>query len=736
MWRRRGRCCGGCREALTPALLLLAACSPSKSNIPEGTPVILISIDTLRADHLPAYGYKGVETPHLDALRRDAILYTNAYTPTPLTFPAHSSLLTGLLPGQHGVRDNVGYSLDAGKISRGELPFLPQILKGKGYATGGAVSAYVLLGRNGLKTGFDFYEDSIELRTNRGLGGLQRPGSETLRLSMDWLRGAAEKPFFFFFHIYEPHTPYAPPAPFNARYASSPYDGEIAAADAIVGDLIAELKRLGVYDRAIVVLLSDHGEGLGEHGEEEHGVLLYREAIHVPLMLKLPEGRHAGETSEAPAELTDVAPTVLSLLGLPVPETQRGGSLLAALEKKTPERRAYSETFYPRLHFGWSELSSLIDRRWHYIEGPDPELYDLAADPGEKRNLLQDQRRTYAEMRRELAGYDRSLAPPSAVDEETRQAMMALGYVGSSGGAAEGPLPDPKSRIGALADLKVGFRHTSRGENQEAVAAFRRVLATNPKMVDAWEFLARSLQKTGETDAALEAYREALRISGGSPHIAMSAASLWFELGDLDEAETHAKLAEVAHPSFAHGLLARIALARKDNAAAEREARLAMEDESARIGPMVTLAEVLHARRDYAGALEMTRQAAVAYGKREAKDPELIRGLALIRGRILADTGDAAGAEAAFREEIRLFPDSLRAYSSLALLYALSGRPAEVGPTLRALVETNPGPAAYAEAVKTLRAVGDPRSAAGLLRHAQAQYPKSRELRDLGSSSR
>jgi arylsulfatase A-like enzyme/cytochrome c-type biogenesis protein CcmH/NrfG len=715
------------------ALLLLTACTrPGTQSIPAGTPVILISIDTLRADHLPAYGYQGVETPHLDALRQDAVLYTNAYTPTPLTFPAHSSLLTGLLPGQHGVRDNVGYSLDKGKITRGELPFLPQILKGKGYATGGAVSAYVLLGKNGLETGFDFYEDSIELRTNRGLGGLQRPGSETLRLSMDWLRGAAKKPFFFFFHIYEPHTPYAPPEPFKTRYASSPYDGEIAAADAIVGELIAELKRLDVYDRAIVVLLSDHGEGLGQHGEEEHGVLLYREAIHVPLLLKLPNAQHAGATAEAPVELTDVAPTVLSLLGLPVPKPEHGRSLLAALEPKAPERRAYSETFYPRLHFGWSELSSLIDRRWHYIEGPDPELYDVVADPRETRNLLQDQRRVYAEMRNELGGYDRTLAPPSAVDEETRQAMMALGYVGSSGGSAEGPLPDPKSRIGSLADLKVGFRHTARGENQEAIAAFRRVLAANPKMVDAWEFLARALQKTGDTDGALEAYREALRISGGSPHIAMSAASLWFELGDLDDAETHAKLAEVAHPSFAHGLLARIALARKDLPAAEREAQLAMEDESTRIGPMITLAEVRHARGDYAGALDLTRQATEAYGRREAKDPELIRGLALIRGRILADTGDAAGAEAAFREEIRLFPDSLRAYSSLALLYALSGRPAEVAPTLQSLVETNPNPAAYAEAIKTLRAVGDPRSAAGLLRHAQARYPQSRELRELG----
>jgi arylsulfatase A-like enzyme/cytochrome c-type biogenesis protein CcmH/NrfG len=725
-------------EVLLGLLLLFAfACNPNPStptSVSKGTPIIVISIDTLRADHLPAYGYKGVETPHLDALRRDAVLFTNAYTPTPLTFPAHSSLLTGLLPAAHGVRDNVGYSLDPEKISRGELPYLPQILKGQGYATGGAVSAYVLQGKSGLKTGFDFYEDSIELRSNRGLGGLQRSGSETLRLSLDWLRGTAEKPFFFFFHIYEPHSPYAPPEPFATRYAASPYDGEIAAADAIIGELIAELKRLDVYDQALVVLLSDHGEGLNEHGEEEHGVLLYREAIHVPLLLKLPESRLAGQTAEAPVELTDVAPTVLSLLGLPVPQGLRGTSLLGVLEEGRPARRAYSETFYPRLHFGWSDLSSLIDGRWHYIEGPDPELYDLVADPKETRNLLRgevQERRVYAEMRSELSKFDRELAPPAAVDEETRQAMIALGYVGSSGGTTDGPLPDPKSRIGALADLKVGFRHSSKGEHREATAAFRRVLETNPKMVDAWEFLARSLQKTGETDAALEAYREALRISGGSPHIAMSAASLWFELGDLDEAEAHAKLAEAAHPSFAHGLRARIALARKDTAVAEREARLALEEGGERIGPLITLAEVLHARRDYPAALEQTRQAAEAYAKRESKDPELIRGLGLIRGQILADMGNAAEAEAAFREEVRLFPDSLRAWSSLALLYALSGRPAEVGPTLRALVEANPGPAAYVEAVKTLRAVGDPRSASGLLRHALGRYPDSRELREL-----
>ena len=722
--------------------LLLAACTTKngKLEIPKGTPVVLISIDTLRADHLPVYGYKGVDTPALDSLRRDSILYRNAFTATPLTFPSHTSLLTGVLPAVHGVRDNVGYVLDAGKITRGDLPFLPWLLKKRGYATGGAVSAYVLLGKNGLKTGFDFYEDAIEFRQNRGLGGLQRAGGETLRLSLDWLRHAAsssDKPFFFFFHIYEPHTPYQPPEPFASRY-KLPYDGEIAAADQIVGNLIAELKSLGAYDRALIVLLSDHGEGLGDHGEDEHGVLLYREAIHVPLLLKLPRSQRAGATAAAPVGLTDVAPGVLDLLGLPRPtplSQASGTSLVAALDATgavgSVGRRIYSETFYPRLHFGWSDLASLADARWHYIEGPSPELYDMGNDPAETRNLLTAERRVYADLRKEMQGYDRRLAAPTAVDEETRRAMMALGYVASGAGATSGPLPDPRSRIGALADLKVGFEHTSRHEYKEAVDAYRRVLATNPQMVDAWEFLAAALQKLGQKDDALEAYRTALRISHGSPHIAVEAASLYFDMGQLDEAATHARMALATNASFAHGLLAQIALAKNKLDEAEKEARLAMEEKSLRVGPLVTLADVQHARGDYNGALATLRQAEQAYDQREAKDPDLLRGLNLVRGKNQADLGDAAGAEASFRKEIELFPENVRAYSSLAILYALTGRGVEIPPILQRMVEANPTPVAYVEAVKTLRLLKDPAGATALLRFAIGRYPQSRELREL-----
>jgi arylsulfatase A-like enzyme len=365
---------------------------PSTLRVPTGTPIVLISIDTLRSDHLPAYGYKGVETPNIDALRRESILYAHAYTPTPLTLPAHTSLLTGVLPETHGIRDNVGYALDPQRRRRNDPPLLTALLKTHGYATAAAVSAYVLQGKSGLEESFDLYEDGVEFQSGRGLGQLQRAGGETLTRLLPWLRAHAAGPFFLWLHLYEPHTPYDPPPAYAAR-AKTPYDGEIAAADAIVGDLFAELRRLDRWDDAVVVLLSDHGEGLGDHGEDEHGVLLYREAIQVPLLLKLPGADLGGSTANAAVSLVDVAPTLGDLLGLPRPAAWARPSLLAAVAEENvsttrPVRVAYSETFYPRLHFGWSDLAAAVDGRFHLVLGPHPELFDLAADAAEQRNLL------------------------------------------------------------------------------------------------------------------------------------------------------------------------------------------------------------------------------------------------------------------------------------------------------------------------------------------------------------
>jgi arylsulfatase A-like enzyme/Flp pilus assembly protein TadD len=723
------------RRALAAALAGAAlgwACNsgPSGDALPKGTPVVLISIDTLRADHLPAWGYRGVETPAIDGLRKDGIQFTHAYSHTPLTLPSHASLLTGLLPGDHGIRDNVGYTLAAANVTGHKVPYLPQMLKDAGYATGAAVSAYVLRGRTGLATAFDFYEDTIEFQSGAGLGGLQRPGNQTLALAKPWLDAHAGGPFFLFFHIYEPHTPYTPPAPFAARYAASPYDGEIASADAIVGEMVAELRRLDVYDRALIVLLSDHGEGLGEHGEDEHGLLLYEEDIHVPLLVKLPRSARAGASVARPVKLTDVAPTVAALLGLNPSPAWKGASLLTQLDGEAPARRIYSETFYPRLHFGWSDLASLTDGSHHLIEGPDPELYDLAKDPDERHNVLLDERRLYADMKREIAGSRVELQAPSAVDEETRQAMASLGYLGG-GSAVSGPLPDPKSQMPALAKLKQGFQQMHDDDWSGAERTFRGLVESNPQMVDAWEFLGRCLLKQRQGEAALAAYQQALERSGGASHIAAQVASILLGLERLDDAAAHARLAVNGSPSFAHGLLARIALHRKDLVTAEAEARAALEDKSQRVLPLVVLAEVMYARHDYPAALDAVKQAHEAYAAREAPDPDLLQGLSLVEGKVHADLGEAALAERAFTEEIRLFPDNIAAYSNLALLYALTGRTDAATQMLKRMTEAVPSAAAYGVAARTYRALGDERGAQAILRYARRRFPDDAGLKQL-----
>lgn len=721
-----------CRSILGLAIFFFACSTPDPTSIraPQGTPVVLISIDTLRSDHLPIYGYPGVETPALSALARDGIVFEHAFSHVPLTLPSHASVFSGRLPAGHGVRDNVGYLLDGKRIDSGELPYLPKILKGAGYATGGAVSAFVLRKKTGVATGFDFYEDSIEFKTGTGMGGMQREGSATLAAARKWLAGTGDRPFFFFLHLYEPHTPYHPKEPFASRYPL-PYDAEIAAADAVVGELLAELKSRGSYDRALVILFSDHGEGLGDHGEDEHGLLLYREALQVPLVVKLPKGELGGKRVATPTQLVDVMPTVLSVLGLAIPQGLAGVSLLSFVDQPVTLRAIYSETFYPRLHFGWSDLASLLDGSFQYIEGPDPELYNLRLDPAQKTNVLLKERRATLELRQVLAGFDRKLVAPGEVDEETKSALAALGYLGSTSVLADGPLPDPKAQVGTLADFKLGIGHQSRKEYPQALAAFERVLVKNPGLIDAWEQLGRTHEKLGRPDEALVAYRKALSLSGGAPQVALNAASIYFGNGQLKEAEEHARLALVAHPSFAHGLLAQIALARKDPTTAEREARAAMDAEGERVGPMITLAAVLHARKAYDEALETIRKAEEAYAGRVAKDPDLLQGLSLIRGKILADLGRAGEARAAFEQEIGLFPQDVRAYANLALLLALSGEPQAAGPTLKRMVDANPSPAAYAEAVKTLRVLEDQAAAKSLLAYARRLFPQSPALRAL-----
>jgi arylsulfatase A-like enzyme/Tfp pilus assembly protein PilF len=720
------------------AFLAAGACRGRGSGAPGAAasypraPIVLISIDTLRSDHLPAYGYGAVATPAIDALAKDGILYERAYSHIPLTLPSHLSILSGLLPAEHGVRDNVGYRFHADRV-----PYLPRLLKKAGYATGGAVSAYVLRPETGISDGFDFYEGKIELRMSETIGRSQRPGGETLAAAKPWLASGAStagKPFFLFFHLYEPHTPYEPPEPFASRY-KNPYDGEIAAADQVVGDLVAELKRLGVYDRAIVVLLSDHGEGLMDHGEQEHGILLYREALQVPLLLKLPGGALAGTRVAAPAGLTDVAPTLLALAGLKPDPAQHGGSLLALAKAPAggpPPRDLYAETFYPRLHLGWNELSSLVRDRFHLIEGPDPELYDLAADPAERKNLRADERRAFAALRAAEKPFEAPLAAPAQADEETARKLASLGYLGTAAAPTKGLLPDPKAHVHTVEDFARALHLVSQQDYRQAVAAFERLVAENPRMVDAWENLGEALQRMGRYPEAYAALQKAMATSGGVGHVALAMASVLLDMGKLDEAQTNAELGLETGPASAHSLLAQIALARHDTAKAEKEAEAALAARGSRLGPLVVLAQVRREQGRLDDALAVTRQAEQELG--EMKENKKFAGLFYVQGDILARLGQNPEAEASFEREIADFPGDAKAYSRLAVLYAAENRPQEAVATLKKMVDTNAqSPVAYAEAVRALRIMGDPRSAAALLRDAMRRFPGDPTLRSLAT---
>jgi len=692
----------------------------------KDAPIVLISIDTLRSDHLPAYGYRRVETPAIDALRRDAVLFTRAYSHVPLTLPSHCSILSGRLPGDHGVRDNVGYHFDAATHQS-----LPMVLKQAGYATGGAVSAYVLRGETGISRGFDFWDSQVAMQFSAGLAQSRRPGQETARLALDWLHGVAGRPFFLFLHLYEPHSPYTPPEPFASRYKDSPYDGEIANADAVVGGVLAELRRLGVYERAVVVLLSDHGEGLGEHGEAEHGMLLYRTTLQVPLLLKLPGARLGGTSVAAPAQLVDVYPTLLSLVGLAPPPALPGRSLLELRGEAGGERELYAETAYPRLHFGWSELSSLIRGRFHYIHGPDPELYDLAADPAEVHEARERERRSFADLRGRIARYQRSLQAPAAVDAETARQLGALGYAaGFVQTGAGGPAIDPKSHLATLADLNLAMQLFFRRQYAEAVPVFRRALAANPKTVDAWEHLGEALEQLGRLDEALAAHEEAMKASGGVANVALSTGALLLRLGRFDDARAHAELAKKVSPSEAQSLLAEIALARHQPVAAERAARDALAAGGDAMAARLTLAEVLVAEGRLEEALGQTDQV-LAELERRAPGQSFPK-LWWVRGDVLARLQRDAEAEQAFRREIQSFPADTHTYASLAVLYAAEGKPDAAIGVLRRMVESQgESPAACAEAVSTLRVLGDAPGAAALLRHALELHPDSSQLHAL-----
>ncbi|MDP9190185.1 MAG: sulfatase-like hydrolase/transferase [Acidobacteriota bacterium] len=665
------------------ALPLLFACSGRESAPP---PIILISIDTLRSDRLPAYGYRGIATPHLDAFRRDAVLFERAYSHTPLTLPSHATILTGLLPAAHGAHDNVGFRMKS--VER-----LPVQLKARGYATAAAVSSYVLRRATGIGEGFDAYDDEIDRNArDESLSAVQRAGSRTIEIARSWIASRNdEQPFFYFLHLYEPHAPYDAPEPFRSRYANS-YDAEVAYSDALIGELFAFLRNSGLYERALIIVLSDHGEGLGDHEEEEHGIFLYREAIQVPLLVKLPSQARAGETVRTPVGLQEIAPMILRALDDP-----------ERVVDVTP-RPIYSETWYPRFHFGWSDLHSLIDGDEHFIDAPRAELYDLSKDPAERHNVLAGRRRRAAALRDAIAPLKHEPTAPTAIDPEEAQKLAALGYIGSGTMTRSGPLPDPKDRTAVFRELRKAFRLQREGHDAEALVKFDRILAQDPEMIDAWDVRAKLLFRMGRTTESIASAKEALRRSPSSMHLAIDLANALLIAGDSEDAQRHAELALKSDPSRAHEILARIALLRGDLARAEAEARLAVSAPGETNAALYTLARVEQKKGLPAEVIRLTGDLLARLARTGGRP---LRGLHALRGDALARNGNTAEAERAFREELRLFPGDAEGYRGLIVLLASQGRTEEATRAIREFAAASPNKQTYEVIAQTLDVLGD-----------------------------
>jgi choline-sulfatase len=445
--------------------------------------VILVTVDTLRADHLGCYGYPRARTPAMDRLAADGILFERAETSAPITLPAHASILTGTYPAYHGVRNNGSYRLGP----RAET--LAEILHAHGYSTGAIIAGYPLVTRFGLSQGFDVYDDHLPAERDRQVGFRERGAAEVTRLGISWLQGKAGERFFLWLHYFDPHAPYSPPAAFADRFPLSPYDGEIAYVDAELKALLDGVRKLGLSTQTLVVLTSDHGEGLGEHGEATHGVFLYESTVRVPMILALPGALPRGRSVATPVRTIDLLPTILSLVDLPQPDVVQGTSLLPLVARRPADflLKSVSETLLPRENYGWSEMAALRIGDWKYVQAPREELYDLRNDPGEARNLAPQREGDVARMREEIHRLMAEAAPEGAsiayrqeLDETAREKLRSLGYLWAPGPSHGAPAPDPKSRITSLQQLDEALAPYARREFGPAVRKFDEVLAADP----------------------------------------------------------------------------------------------------------------------------------------------------------------------------------------------------------------------------------------------------------------
>lgn len=692
----------------------------------RGANVLLVSVDTLRADRLGVYGYGPAETPRLDALAGEGIVFEQVVSPMPLTLPAHTSLMTALDTSEHGVRDNGAFEIAAGATT------LAEELHTAGYDTGAFVGAFVLHSRWGLDRGFTRYDDSFEYERPGAIPGqVERRAADVVDAALRWLQEPRKDPFFAWVHLYDPHSPYSAPEPWGERFADRPYDGEIAYTDQQIGRLLDVIETAGLGD-TITVVTADHGEGLGEHGEPGHGMFLYDTTLLVPLILQLPDGELGGHRVPEQVRLIDVAPTVLELVDVDVPTAFSGRSLVDFLVGRPDSRTAYAETFYPRWHFGWQQLHALRKDGFKYILAPRPELYDVDADPDESHNLAADEADFAASLRNEVEAVQAAavVAGPGELGAEAAEGLRALGYIGSApADLPEGPLPDPKDKIGL-------FRRTSdaqgllvSGRFAEAETMLEEVVAEDPRIVSAHLTLGNARFRQGDFDGAAEAFEATLELAPDHELALLNLGLAHRRLGERKTARADFEVLLSLDPrnASAHFQLGEMALEEGDPAAASERFEKAQEINDQLPGPHFGLGVAAF----QTGRIEDARDAFRRVASLVETYPELHYHLGLIAER----RGAPESASRHYRTELENNPGHYRSWVNLSQIQSRGGDHAAAVEALRSGIAAAPGrPAAHILLARSLLALEDPSSYAEIEEHARLglsrQPPAS--LRPLG----
>ena len=663
--------------------------------------LLLVTIDTLRADHVGIYGSR-VKTPVIDGLAEAGVMFTRAYTHVPLTLPSHCSLLTGTIPPVHRVRDNGHRFSQKNKT-------LAEILKAEGYATAAFVGAFPLDSRFGLDKGFDLYDDNYGSRNlQRDLTFVERKAEEVTTRASAWLESNKDKNFFLWVHYFDPHAPYEPPSPFDLDYRGREYEGEVAYTDKMLGELLTRLNSLNLTDQTIIILTSDHGEGLGEHQEKTHGIFIYDSTMRVPLIFYNQKILPRGQVISDLTGLSDVFPTVLDLLNIPFnPEEIQGRSLKPAIIKKksSGNREIYIESVAAMFDRNWAPLQGLIVDNWKYIEAPQPELYDLEKDPQELLNLYGKQPRITGQLQKKLTelrskDYFSPLAEVQqpGIDRETYEKLKSLGYISGKKVKTTENRPDPKMMIEIDNLFNEAIILSEAGRLEEARILYKTLLEKQPNFAVGYEYAAYNFYKMGELEEAITLLRQAIDLDLATVSIRARLGLYLQEVGEIEESINllQSALDEDPYYTEAYNYLGVSYFKAGELNQAEEAFNKALALDSDYAMAINNLGNVYLAQKRYTEAIATYRKAILADGQLASA----YNGL----GVVYYNQGDINNAYSNWKKALSVDPRQADAAYNLGRTLLKEGNQAEALKYLELFLEIA-SPQKYSQDIKQVRAV-------------------------------